>query len=114
MENHNQTIIDKWLITISDKLNWYLKVLTFTELIPIFKDESVSTEHIFLTLYNKGLIGSHVSNIQFMKENLQIGIPQNFNNVRFFITEKGTNLIKTIKEQGEVKEEEQTQIIFPD
>ena len=68
----DSTKINQWLIALSS-LNWKNKILSFTDLIPLFKDESFSTEHIFLTLYIKEYVSTYAPTVEDYKERLRKG-----------------------------------------
>lgn len=92
----DSTKINQWLITLSS-LDWKHKILNFSDLIPLFKDESFTTEHIFLTLYIKEYISSFAPTVEDFKERLQSGIPAKdipFNTLRFHLTETAIKLIE--------------------
>jgi hypothetical protein len=92
----DSTKINQWLIALSS-LNWKNKILSFTDLIPLFKDESFSTEHIFLTLYIKEYVSTYAPTVEDYKERLQSGIPAKdipFNTIKFHLTGTAIKLIE--------------------
>lgn len=80
-----QTKIDIWFSQILTNLSWRNKILNFTDLLPLFKDEIVSAENIFLFLHKSGYIGSHNENIKLIQQNLLLKIPTSMNDLRFHV-----------------------------
>lgn len=71
----------------------------FPEIISKFSGEVVKPEHIFLHLFNKGLITGHRKLIQDKKESFEAGMFNvSFNSVRFYITEEGFKFLQLIEE----------------
>jgi len=85
MKKTSQTLIDKWFIIILSRLIWENKILRFTDLIDLFKSESVSTEHIFLLLHKSNYIGSHKESVEIIQANLEAGLPTSFNHLKFHV-----------------------------
>lgn len=108
---------ERWMLSIKNvlKLNTYLKLLYFSELVDVFKDEEVvSYENIFLFLYNKGFISTNKEKIEHIKEMASLGLPAYMNgDIRFHITETGWNFIIELEKSNIEKYGQQAEIEFP-
>jgi hypothetical protein len=87
-----------WVKSLSEKRKGFDKVLfKFEDIMGLDKD--FTPEHIFLYLVNRDIIKCPQPRLEEFKQALQLTnkVMPNFLVLKFHFTEKGINLIKTIK-----------------
>lgn len=90
-------IIEKWMYNIFHKDKSSNIVHEFGDICNKDLSSSLSPETIFLTLVKKGLIRTHEDNLKKYKWELESGLRPSANHFLFIITDKGSELLLTIK-----------------